>query len=232
MRISGESVKQFEGERNYLSTGNLDFNKIVDLELVTYDSKPSRANQNVNVGEVIFAKMKDTKKTLVIDESSKDLIVSTGFYVLEPSKEIMPKYLYHYLNSEFFLNQKNRLSKGATQCALNNEGLANIKINMYDIELQKKIVEILDKSEMLIEKRKEQIEALDELVKSKFIEMFGDPALNPKGWEKGKIADIIVKTQYGTSSKADEVKGEFKVLRMNNITIKVQLDFSSMKFVD
>lgn len=232
VRISGESVKKFEGERNYLSTGNLDFNKIVDLELVTYDSKPSRANQNVNVGEVIFAKMKDTKKTLVIDESSKDLIVSTGFYVLEPSKEIMPKYLYHYLNSEFFLNQKNRLSKGATQCALNNEGLANIKINMYDIELQKKIVEILDKSEMLIEKRKEQIEALDELVKSKFIEMFGDPALNPKGWEKGKIADIIVKTQYGTSSKADEVKGEFKVLRMNNITYKGQWDFSSMKYVD
>lgn len=34
--------------------------------------------------------------------------------------------------------------------------------------------------------------------------MFGDPALNPKGWEKGKIADIVIKTQYGTGSKADE----------------------------
>lgn len=210
VRISGESVKKFEGERNYLSTGNLNFNKIVDLELVTYDSKPSRANQNVNVGEVIFAKMKDTKKTLVIDESIKDLIVSTGFYVLEPSKQIMPKYLYHYLNSQFFLNQKNRLSKGATQCALNNEGLANIKINMYDIDIQKKIVEILDKSEMLIEKRKEQIEALDELVKSKFIEMFGDPILNPLGWDTKTLLDIcesIVDCPHSTPKYTNENTG-------------------------
>ena len=62
--------------------------------------------------------------------------------------------------------------------------------------------------------------------------MFGDPALNPKGWEKGRISDIIIKTQYGTSSKADEQKGEFKVIRMNNITYNGQWDFSSMKYVD
>lgn len=62
--------------------------------------------------------------------------------------------------------------------------------------------------------------------------MFGDPASNPKGWKKGKIADIIIKTQYGTSTKADEQNGEFKVLRMNNITYDGYLDFSSMKFVN
>lgn len=62
--------------------------------------------------------------------------------------------------------------------------------------------------------------------------MFGDPALNTKGWEKGTISDVIVKTQYGTSSKADENNGEFKILRMNNITYNGQWDFSSMKYVD
>lgn len=62
--------------------------------------------------------------------------------------------------------------------------------------------------------------------------MFGDPALNTKGWKKGIISDVIVKTQYGTSSKADENNGEFKILRMNNITYNGQWDFSSMKYVD
>lgn len=70
------------------------------------------------------------------------------------------------------------------------------------------------------------------LSKSRFIELFGDPVLNPKGWEKGTIADIVIKTQYGTSTKADEQTGEFKVLRMNNITYDGHWDFSSMKYVD
>lgn len=190
--ISGLRVKKFEGERGYLSTGDLDFNKIANIELVSYENKPSRANQNVNVGEVIFAKMKDTKKTLIIDEENKDIIVSTGFYVLKPSEQILSKYLYHYLNSDYFLNQKNKLSKGATQCALNNEGLSNITIYMYNLETQKKIVEVLDKSQDLIDKRKVQIEILDLLVKSKFIEMFGDLKYNSKKWSILNFNDFAI----------------------------------------
>ncbi|MDU1454489.1 MAG: restriction endonuclease subunit S [Paeniclostridium sordellii] len=218
--ISGSSVKAFEGERRYLSTGDLDFNKIDNLEIVTYENKPSRANQTVDVGEVIFAKMKDTKKTLVIDESNKDIIVSTGFYVLKPSKEILSKYLYHYLNSDYFLNQKNKLSKGATQCALNNEGLSNINIYMHKLDKQKKIVEILDKAQELIDKRKEQIEALDELVKSRFIEMFGDPVTNPKGWEKRKLADECnIITGNTPSRKVEAYYGDYiEWIKSDNIT--------------
>ncbi|WP_304683264.1 restriction endonuclease subunit S, partial [uncultured Clostridium sp.] len=92
--------------------------------------------------------------------------------------------------------------------------------------------EILDKAQQLIDKRKKQIESLDELVKSQFIEMFGDPVSNPKGWEKGKIADIIIKTQYGTSNKANEENGQFKILRMGNITYNGHFDFSDMKYID
>lgn len=68
--------------------------------------------------------------------------------------------------------------------------------------------------------------------KSQFIEMFGDPVSNPKGWEKGKISDIVIKTQYGTSNKADDENGEFKILRMGNITYAGEFDFSSMKYID
>ncbi|WP_305085754.1 restriction endonuclease subunit S, partial [uncultured Clostridium sp.] len=101
-----------------------------------------------------------------------------------------------------------------------------------ELEIQRKIVEILDKAQELIDKRKEQIKELDELVKSQFIEMFGDPVSNPKGWEKGKIADIIIKTQYGTSNKANEENGQFKILRMGNITYNGHFDFSDMKYID
>ena len=84
----------------------------------------------------------------------------------------------------------------------------------------------------MIDKRKQQLEEMDELVKSLFYDMFGDPVTNPMGWEKGIIRDLAVKTQYGTSKKAHETDGEFPVLRMNNITYKGTWDFNSLKYVD
>jgi len=100
------------------------------------------------------------------------------------------------------------------------------------LETQKKIVEVLDKAQGLIDARKKQIRLMDELIQSVFYEMFGDPVANPKGWEVGTINDLTLKTQYGTSKKAHETNGEYPVLRMNNITYSGGWDFSSLKYVD
>ena len=59
-----------------------------------------------------------------------------------------------------------------------------------ELDKQNKIVEILDIAQELIDKRKKQIEELDLLVKSKFIEMFGDPVLNPKSWNVKMVIDV------------------------------------------
>ncbi|HAT4263777.1 restriction endonuclease subunit S [Clostridium perfringens] len=60
-----------------------------------------------------------------------------------------------------------------------------------NLNFQEQITQILDKSKEIIEKRKEQIQFLDKLVKSKFIEMFGDPVINPKGWKYPKIEEVV-----------------------------------------
>jgi type I restriction enzyme S subunit len=66
------------------------------------------------------------------------------------------------------------------------------------METQKKIVNILDKAQELIDKRKQQIDLMDSLVQSLFYDMFGDPVLNPMGWEEKNISEIIKeKTQNG-----------------------------------
>lgn len=154
-----------------------------------------------------------------------------GFKNLICNEEIVnPEYIYYWLSSK--KEYLNSLGRGATFKEISKKIVEDIEVPVQTLEEQKKIVNVLNKSQELIEKRKEQIELLDELVKSRFIEMFGDPVTNPKGWEKGRIADIVVKTQYGTSAKADEQNGEFKVLRMNNITYGGHWDFSSIKYVD
>ena len=99
---------------------------------------------------------------------------------------IIPEYLYYSLKTLNFDNT-DRAVMGAT---LNKSKLNDIKIPYCNIETQKKIVEVLDKAQELIYKRKEQIEALDELVKSRFIDMFGDPVINPMNWEVKRVIDV------------------------------------------
>ena len=218
--VINDRVKEYEGERNYLSTGDLNFNVIENLELVTFDTKPSRANQNVKVNDVIFAKMKDTKKTLIINEDIKDIIVSTGFFVLRAKEIIDSRYLYFYLNSSKFLREKDNLCTGATQSALNLQGLKKIKILVPTIEEQVKIVNILKISEQTLVKRKEAINLLDELVKSKFIEMFGDPVSNPMNWDKKRLADECnIITGNTPSRKVEAYYGDYiEWIKSDNIT--------------
>ena len=74
-------------------------------------------------------------------------------------------------------------------------------IPVPELDIQMKIVKCLDKANELIDKRKKQIDILDELVKSKFIEMFGDPINNPMGWQVKKLKDISTKILSGNTPK-------------------------------
>lgn len=95
---------------------------------------------------------------------------------------------------------------------INKSQFSDFEILIHEeLDLQNKIVKILDKAQELIDKRKEQIEALDELVKSKFIEMFGDPVQNPLGWELKPFLDSG-NCKNGMNFSADEIGVELQYL--------------------
>lgn len=195
--IRNQSVDFFTGTKKYVATGDVDEKIIETFTEVTYDNRPSRANIEVKLGQVLFARMKGTNKVIQIDELNQDYIYSTGFCVLEPSELVTTDYLRIFLKSDRFQVQKDKHSKGATQKAINNEGISKIKIPLPPIETQKKIVEALDKSQALIDARKEQIRLMDELVKSQFVEMFGDMDTNPKNFTIVSLDEICSKITDG-----------------------------------
>lgn len=143
-------------------------------------------------------------------------------------EDIDIKYLYYYLKNR---GLKDTIS-GSAQPQITRIGLANVKINYPNIETQKKIVGVLDKTQELIDKRKEQIEVLDELVKSRFIEMFGDPVINTKNWNIKKLGELgYFKNgmNYKQSDSGFNIKflgvGEFKYgNRINNSSILPMLE--------
>lgn len=196
------SVKTFSGERVYIATGDLLGNQVNpdSAEVVDFESKPSRASQETNPGDVIFAKMQATDKSLIIDEDGSKHIYSSGFFILEPTEKILPDYLYHFLRSKSFHTQKDKNCSGATQKAITLEWLQNIKIPLPSLEEQKSIVVKLTKLTELISLKSEAIKKTEELIKSVFLEMFGSDNKDFPDWNFHTIEDLLVPTKWAIRS--------------------------------
>ena len=107
----------------------------------------------------------------------------------EPDK-VLKTYLFHLLNSDYFEQQCMKAAEGVAQKNLSPKWLFEYKIPIYSIERQKKISNTLDKIDLLIILRKQQLAKLDELVKARFVEMFGTYPKNENGFPVAVISDV------------------------------------------
>jgi type I restriction enzyme S subunit len=190
--FSGSRVQPFDGTKRYLSTGDLQEATTSFVE-VTYADKPSRADISVRPGDVLFARMKGTKKVLEVDRSLAGIIVSTGFAVLRPTEECNGKFLSLYLKSDDFERQKEKYCSGAIQPAITNAGIKNLTIPFPPLDDQKRIAQLLGKVEGLIARRKQHLQQLDDLLKSVFLEMFSPQSPGYDDWPIVEIKDLAAK---------------------------------------
>ena len=102
--------------------------------------------------------------------------------------DILPDYTYYMLSSRDWDTGTNKAVMGKT---LNKATLSKIKVKVHGIAEQKEIVRVLDKLNAVIEARQMEIQKLEDLIKARFVEMFGDPVSNPKGWPMPIIEDVV-----------------------------------------
>lgn len=166
-----------------------------------------------------------------VQECEDRVIVSPLYVVFSVDEKLNRRYLLHYLKSDITLTYIKAYASGSVRDNLKFSILKDFPINLPSAEEQGQIVATLDGIEHLIALRKEEIASLDELVKSRFIEMFGDPKLNPRKWDMVTIGDIATDVRYGTSRPATE-GGKYPYLRMNNLTYEGHLDLTDLKHID
>lgn len=151
-------------------------------------------------------------------------------YIIESinSERLNTKYLYHFMGS--YLCTLREQSIGGIIKYIKIGNLTDAKIPLPSLSEQRRIAAILDKADALRAKRRETIAKLDQLLQSVFLEMFGDPATNPKGWPTGVIGDMLESAKYGSSEKAD-VHGDVPILRMNNLTYTGEMNLTDLKYI-
>lgn len=104
--------------------------------------------------------------------------------------ELLDDYLFWVLNNEAFERDALYDSSGVAQKNLSMSWIKNYKIPLPSLDEQKAIVAKLDRAQRLIDIDKTMLEKYDELIQSVFLDMFGDPVTNPKGWEIKKLGDV------------------------------------------
>ena len=166
------------------------------------------------------------KKMGFVDESMLPLCMNTStirFKVLNPD-ELRIRYFMYYLKSEHFKGQLFRLITGSAQLNYGPSHLKQMEMPLINITEQDKIVRHLDILQNIIDVRQNELNKLDELIKARFVELFGDPSLNTKGYPIKNLSEIA---EYwnGLTYKPEDVADEGTiVLRSSNIQ-NAQLDF-------
>ena len=135
----------------------------------------------------------------------------------------------NYINNKYLANVIRYISPLLTHMAnkavvpiLNKTQLENIKIPIFPKETQEEIANILEIIQKNIDKRKEQLLLADKLIKSRFIEMFGDPIRNDKGWKKEKLLENVVEKVENISKNSEIIISYIDISSINNLKNRIE----------
>ena len=118
-------------------------------------------------------------------------------------------YLFHILNSDFFEQKCIQSSKGVAQKNMSTGWLKDYEIPVYPKEEQEKITKILDRTRNIISCRTQEIQKLDELIKARFVEMFGDPVSNSNGLPEATLPEL---GEFGRGISKHRPRNDSKLL--------------------
>lgn len=152
---------------------------------ITEEGKEKTGLSYLPTGTVILSSRAPIGKTAI---AGCKMCCNQGFKNLICSDAIYNEYLYFFLKSK--TDYLNSLGRGATFKEISKSIVENIEIPLPEVNQQKEIAEKFKKLEQLISLRKQQLAKLDELVKARFVEMFGDPVYNEMHWETKRLIDI------------------------------------------
>ena len=186
-------------------------------------------NYILNDGDVIIAmtdmatKAKILGVPTVVYTKGKNLLLNqrVGKLVIKNPNSLYFPYLQYALNRDRVKKYYLKFAGGGLQINLGKDDLLSVKIPLPPLEEQKRIAAILDKADAIRRKRKEAIALTEELLRSTFLDMFGDPVTNPKEWEKVKLNAIVKKIDSGWSPKCDSREAnssEWGMLKLGAVT--------------
>ncbi len=223
----------YDGLIDYVDISSVDNTekRIVSIQCTPAQEAPSRAKQLLEVGDILVSTVRPNLNAVAMVEQQTDnlLVGSTGYCVLRCNDSIDKRYVFHFCQSPYFIDDMTSQATGASYPAVSSGIVKSSTIPDHPIEKQKQIADRLDKVSELIALRKEQLAKLDQLVKSQFIELMDAAELS----EETTIEQITERVKVGfvgTCEKYYTDDSGIPMLRTGNITDR-GIDMSDLKYV-
>ena len=224
-RTPSRAIPSYWGEgESWVSIADLNNITFINStkESITHEAVQECNCKRIPTNTVLFSfklsigKVAITQKALFTNEAIAALLPLT-------KKDFFSKYLYYALNS---LNLDGVTDRAVMGHTLNKKKLARIQIPLCPLNDQKQIVQTLDTADTLRQKRKEQLNLLDDYLKSVFLDMFGDPVKNKKGWGEKPLSsylEFLTSGSRGWAKYYSDKGGKF--LRIQNVGLgRILLD--------
>lgn len=198
-----------------IKEGNIEFDNVNYISKDDFEKINLRSK--VDNGDILMPMIGTIGNPVVVNTDRAFAIKNVALFKFSENSKFINRYIYYALKSPLIIHQLNSNKRGGTQSFVSLTNIRDLKIPNVDISIQNRITNILDKAQELIDKRKEQIEACDELIKSLFYHMFGDPVKNDKGFKMKKLGEV---------SEINPKKKE-----VNHLDMSLEVSFVPMEFI-
>ncbi|QXC58897.1 restriction endonuclease subunit S [Vibrio mimicus] len=218
------------GDIHWVKTGDL-HNKYVRSasEFITQEGLASSSARLYPKGTVLVAMYGATIGACSILDI--EAATNQACAAFTPTEKVDPVFLYYLLkhSKPAFV----KAGSGGAQPNISGTFLKNFEIPLPPLEEQKRIAAILDKADAIRQKRKQAIALADEFLRSVFLEMFGDPVTNPKGWEVKEVSTVCTEIVDCVNRTAPTVDYEtpYKMIRTTNVRDK-KINLSETRYVE
>lgn len=212
----------------WVKSGELKNRYITEIEEYITDLAVEKSSAKlVSKGSLLIAMYGATVGE--VSQLTFDATTNQAICNIQPDENVCDvNYLYRFLEASkpYLLSRR----VGGGQPNISQGVIKDLEVPLPPLVEQRRIASILDQADELRQKRQQAIEKLDQLLQATFIDMFGDPVSNPKGWDIGCIGDMLESVKYGSSDKAT-LEGEIPILRMNNLTYSGEMDLRDLKYI-
>lgn len=215
---------QYDGLIDYVDISSVDNveKRIVGMQCIPAKEAPSRAKQLLEVGDILIATVRPNLNAVaMVEEATNNLIVgSTGYCVLRCNDQVDRRYVYYFCQSPYFVDDMTAQATGASYPAVSTSIVKSACIPVRSIDEQRMIADKFDQVSDLIALRKEQLAKLDELVKARFVEMFGSLNNNEKGLDIVPIEELCLLIKDGTHQTptyTEDTQNGFKFLSSKDV---------------
>ena len=186
-------------------------------------------------GDILISLTGNVGRVGITEESMLPAALNQRVGALKLESEAVDhRYLFHVLNSEEFEQDAVKNSKGIAQLNLSSKWIEEYEIPLPPLAEQKRIARILDAADALRAKRRDSLAQLDMLLQSTFLELFGDPVTNPKGWEIVELGSLskFINGDRGSNypSKGDFVHEGVPFINAGHIK-GGKVDFAEMSYI-